>query len=134
MTALRTTRSVPPPLLAAAALLLTLLGCGGPPPQDDAGRPTMRPLPPPVAERIDYNPDTRTLKLYPLPPSSRWLVRTSPDVGAPEVQAGAAHVLPEDADPDFTYVSYRRPTGQASTPVSVSDIMAARATHASNIP
>ena len=129
MTALRTTRSVPPLLLAAVAFV----GCGGPPPTDDAARPTMRPLPPPVAERIDYNPDTRTLTLYELPPSSRWLVRSTGDLTAPEVQAGAAHVLPHDADPDYTYVSYRRPTGQASSAVSVSDIIAARAT-TSNAP
>jgi hypothetical protein len=117
-------------LLAAVAFV----GCGGPPPTDDAARPTMRPLPPPVAERIDYNANTRTLTLYQLPPSSRWMVQTSTDVGAPEVQAGSAHVLPHDADPDYTYVSYRRPTGQASSSVSVSDIIAARATHTSNAP
>jgi len=130
MTALRTTRSVPPLLLAA----LAIAGCGGPPPTDDASRPTMRPLPPPVAERIDYNPDTRTLTLYPLPPSSRWVVRNTADMAAPELQAAVTHVLPEDADPGLTYVSYRRPSGQASTAVTVSDILAARATHASNIP
>lgn len=130
MTALRTTRSVPPLLLAA----VVICGCGGPPSADDAARPTMRPLPPPVAERIDYNPDTRTLTLYPLPPSSRWVVRNTADAAAPEMQAAATHVLAENANPDLTYVSYRRPSGQASTAVTVSDIVAARATHASNLP
>lgn len=130
MTALRTTRSVPPLLLAAVAIA----GCGGPPPADDAARPTMRPLPPPVAERIDYNPDTRTLTLYPLPPSSRWVVRHTADMAAPELQASATHVLAENDNPDLTYVAYRRPSGQVSTSVTVSDIIAARATHASNNP
>jgi hypothetical protein len=133
MTALRTTRSVPPPRLAALALVgLLAAGCGGPPPRDDVSRPAMRELPPPAAERIDYNPGTRTLTLYPLPPSSRWLVQTSPEPGAPVVQAGPAHVLPDDADPDYTFVSYRRPSGQGSAWVTVSEIMTARATHASN--
>ena len=94
----------------------------------------MRPLPPPVAERIDYNPDTRTLTLYPLPPSSRWVVRHTADVAAPELQAGATHVLAENDNPELTYVAYRRPSGQVSTAVTVSDIIAARATHASNVP
>ncbi|QDU23349.1 hypothetical protein [Urbifossiella limnaea] len=130
MTALRTTRSVPPLLLAAVAMV----GCGGPPPEDDAARPTMRELPPPVAEKIDYNPDTRTLKLYSLPPSSRWLVRSSNNPITPEVQAGSTHVLPSDTDPDYTFVSYRRPSGQSSATVKLSDIVAARSTHTSNGP
>ena len=135
MTALRTTRSVPPPRLAAAALVALLAaGCGGPTPRDDATRPAMRELPPPSAERIGYDPGTRTLTLYQLPPSSRWMVHTSPEVGTPVVQAGPAHVLPGDADPDYTYVSYQRPSGQGSVWVSVAEIMAARATNTSNIP
>ena len=132
MTALRTTRSVPP-LLSAAAALVALLGlatgCGGPPPEGDAARPLMRPLPAPAAERIAYNPDTRTLTLYRLPASGRWLVR-GPE-GDP-VAVGPVHVLPASADPVTTRVGYRRPTGQASNWVSVADIQAARATHASN--
>ncbi len=132
MTALRTTRSVPPPLLGAAAFvaLLGLGGCGGPPTADDAARPLMRELPAPAAERIGYNSDTRTLTLYPLPASGGWVVQ---EPGAVEpVAIGPVHVLPESDDPEATRVAYRRPTGQASSWVSVADIRAARATHASN--
>lgn len=130
MTALRTTRSVPPPLLAAA--LLFAAGCGGPVASDgDPTRPTMRELPRPAVERIDYNPDTRTISLYRLPASGRWLVQEAGDAEAAPV--GPAHVLRPDADPDTTYIAYRRPTGQASGWVSVADVLAARSTHASAI-
>ncbi len=131
MTALRTTRSVPPPLWFAAALLVVVgfAGWGGPPTEGEAHRPKMVELPRPVVERIDYNPNTRTLSLYRLPASGRWQVW---EVGVGEAApVGPAHVLRPEADPDHTYVAYRRPTGQASGWVTVSDIMAARATHTS---
>jgi hypothetical protein len=134
MTALRTTRSVPPPLLFAAALLalVSAAGWGGPPTDGDAARPFMRELPRPAVERIDYNPDTRTLVLYRLPASGRWQVWQRGD--AEPAPIGPAHVLRPEADPDHTYIAYRRPTGQASGWVTVADVVAARSTHASNIP
>lgn len=132
MTALRTTRSVPPPLLFAAALLAVVgfAGWGGPPTEGDAARPFMRELPRPAVERIDYDAKSRTLVLYRLPASGRWLVQ---ETGRAEpAPVGPAHVLAPDADPDSTYIAYRRPTGQASGRVSVADVVAARATHASH--
>lgn len=131
MTALRTTRSLPPRLrLPVAALVLAFVaGCGGPPAAGDGSRPPTAPLPRPTVERIDYNTNTRTLTLYQLPESGRWLVWT-PD--RPEATAvGPAHILAEGTDPVDTYVAYRRPSGRASGWVALSDIIAARATNAS---
>jgi hypothetical protein len=115
--------------VAALVAFIGLAGCGGPPTGDDDSRPTMRQLPPPAVERMEYNKDTHTLSLYHLPASGRWVVQ-SPGESA-TVEVGPKHVLPETADPEATMISYRRPSGQASGWVSVADILAARATHAS---
>ena len=95
-------------------------------------RPLMVQLPPPATDRIDYDSATRTLTFYDTPAGAgRWMVRASDaEQGVP---AGPDHLVPEGADPDQTFVYYRRPGGQASRTVTLAEIQAARETHASQI-
>lgn len=119
MTALRTTRLLP------LALLLAAGGCTG---SDLAPyRPAMDDLPPPAADRIGYDDRTRTLRLPDPPPATRWVVLAD---GTP-TPAGAEFRLADGLDPKETFVYYRRPGGQLSGKVSLTQILAARDTHTS---
>lgn len=88
------------------------------------------PLPAPDPERIEYNPDTRTLSFYELPEAGRWMIHRSGDPAA--VPAGPEHRLPDAASIDKSYVYYVRPGGQSSRTVTVRTIQDSRTVYASN--
>ena len=135
MIALRTTRPGGPRgrrgLIALAMLTVGLCSCGTPTPQavepsphavgsNDPAWIANRPeLPPPDADRINYDARTRTLTLYELPHNQRWLVQLPGEsVGRP---VPPQHRLP-DVDMAEVYVYYTRPGVKSSAPVSVKQI------------
>jgi hypothetical protein len=85
-------------------------------------------LPPPDAERINYDTRTRTLTLYDLPGNERWEMRLPGDaVGRP---IPPQHRLP-DVDVSEVYVYYTRPGVKASSAVSVKKILESGNSHVS---
>ncbi len=152
MTALRTTstaapRHAPPSIrlwvLGLAAL--GLFGCGtASPPSTDPIPPQIsavpglndpnwltsrEKLPPPSLDRLDYDPDKRTLTLYDLPGRDHWMVQLPEELTGRRV--GPVHRLPEGIDPTKTLVFYARAGVKVSTPVTVAAIEAGRRPHAS---
>jgi len=145
MTELWTARPHPTFLPRTLALCLTaslagVSGCGGERaveptaaanPDPAPYRPLLEPLPPPAVDRIKYKAETRTLYFPDLPRSGQWLVKVPGAWG--EAAAGTDHVVPPGADPSNTFVYYRRPGGQVSGRVSLSQIQAAAREHDSQI-
>jgi hypothetical protein len=126
--------------IAALVLPVGFYGCGaptppGPPPDphalgtyDPAWMPGRHELPPPDAERINYDTRTRTLTLYDLPRNDRWEVRLPGDaVGRP---VPPQHRLP-DVDMSEVYVYYTRPGVKSSSAVSVKTILESGNAHVS---
>lgn len=126
----------------AVALLLpvALAGCGtaappGPEPSphavgsNDPAWITNRPaLPPPDADRINFDERTRTLTLYDLPGNDRWLVRLpGQEAGRP---VSSRHRIP-DVDPAEVLVYYTRPGLKPSVPVSLKQIQECGGAHVS---
>jgi hypothetical protein len=148
MTPLRTTRPAPVVparprgrwlvLGLAAAVTAAAAGCSSDGPAVGGGGaavPVERltagaKLPPPEAEKIEYNPDTRTLTFYDLP-DARWVVYHPGD--RLPVPAGPEHRLPRGVDPDKTVVYYTREGGHRSESVTLRQIQDGRGLHASNI-
>src|SRR4051794_32575510 len=147
MTALRRTRpcerSPRRRWAALAALLLPvgLVGCGsaappGPEPSPHAvgsndpawivNRPAM---PPPDADRINYDERTRTLTLYELPGNDRWVVRLPGEAAGHQV--ASRHRIP-DADLTEVMVYYTRPGQRPSVAVSVKQIQECGGMHVSH--
>ena len=116
--------------LALCGLLAAITGCGEQRPEADPPAFHADPaasLPPPATDRIDYDARTRTLTFYDLQGPGRWMVTVAGAIHP----AGPDHRLPEGVDPEKTYVSYVRPSGQTSVAVSLSQIQAAREMHKS---
>jgi cholesterol transport system auxiliary component len=126
--------------LLALVLPVGLFGCGtatppGPDPSPHAvgvndpawigNRPA---LPPPDADRINYDERTRTLTLYDLPRNDRWVVRLPGEpVGR---QIGSQYRVP-DVDPAEVLVCYTRPGQRPSVAVSVKQIQECGGAHVS---
>lgn len=142
MPALRTTPPLAPPNLGPQrawgvfVVALGVFGCGTatPPPDPQSAEVLPAPvvgedLPPPHADRIEYDAPNRTLNLYDLPGNDRWMVRLPGERHGQAV--GPRHRLPEGADTTRTLVYYARPGSRASVAVSVAEIEAGRAGHTS---
>jgi hypothetical protein len=129
---------------AAALVLLpvSLLGCGSvePPAAEQSPHATngandpawvtgRAQLPPPDADRINYDERTRTLTLYDLPANDRWMVQMpgddSPRPAAPQQR------VPADAELSEVKVYYARPGVKPSRPVSVKMIRDCGQAHSS---
>lgn len=152
MTALRTTGAERPtraPALrvgAAGVLLLGVFGCGSPSPpsapsdqqptaavpfgaNDPAWLTTRERFPAPDLERLDYDPEQRTLALYDLPGRDHWMLRLPDEPHGRLI--GPTHKLPEGTDTTRTLVFYVRPGVKASMPVTVANIEDGRRPHTS---
>ncbi|WP_439626331.1 hypothetical protein [Gemmata sp.] len=152
MTALRTTGAERPtraPALragVAGALVLGVFGCGtpSPPPAPHGPQPTAaaplgandpawltsrEKLPAPDLDRLDYDPEKRTLGLYDLPGRDQWMVQLPNEAAGHLI--GPSHRLPEGIDTGRTLVYYARPGVKASAAVTVASIEAGRRPHAS---
>lgn len=122
--------------LAGCVVLAGVSGCGrnDPRPPDDPAPSPATPaevtqrdrgdkgaakLAPPATDQIEYDKTSRTLTLYELPESARWMVQVP---GAPASPAAGKHRLPPGVDPDRTIVFYAAPGGQPSSPVSLRQI------------
>ncbi|MBP3959407.1 hypothetical protein J8F10_29540 [Gemmata sp. G18] len=131
---------------ARAAVLVVfpvaLLGCGSatPPGADSAPTPaggpndpawvTNRPkLPPPDADRINYDEHTCTLTLYDLPGNDRWMVQMPGEGSGRPVTP--QHRLPADTELSQVMVYYARPGVKPSAPVSVKQIRDSGNAHSS---
>lgn len=149
MTVLRTTRPAAPRpshlrVWAVGLAALGVFGCGTPsPPATDPPAPgsaapgtndpawltSREKLPAPSLDRLDYDPEKRTLALYDLPGRDRWMVQMPGELaGRP---AGPVCPLPEGVDTARTLVFYFRPGMKASAPVTVAAIEAGRRPHTS---
>jgi hypothetical protein len=115
-------------------------GCGtptppGPPPDphalgtyDPAWMVGRHELPPPDAERINYDARTRTLTLYDLPRNDRWeILLPGEGAGRP---VPPQHRLP-DVDMSEVYVYYTRPGVKSSASVTVKQILECGNSHVS---
>ena len=140
MTAHRTARpALARPLAIVCLAALAAAGCGtGEPP--DAAQPSpavqdhgssdpswltsRQELPPPNPDRLDYDPQERTLTLYDLPGPDRWMVQLPDEARGRAV--GLHHRLPDGVDTRSTLVYYVRVGEKVSAPVSVADIEACR--------
>ncbi len=152
MTALRTThrtaRWFPPFALArwtgtVALLTVVATGCSThtPPPAIPAPAPgvpgyndpdwltSREKLPAPPLDRLDYDPEKRTLILYELPGRDHWMVQLPDETVGRRV--GSVHRLPEGVDLARTLVFYARSGVKVSAPVTVAAIEAGRRPHAS---
>ncbi len=127
-------------LLGVLLFSIGLIGCGAaaPPGSDpsphavganDPAWIVSRPaLPPPDADRINYDERTRTLTFYDLPGNDRWLVQVPGErVGRP---VGPQHRIP-DVDLAEVLVYYARPGLRPSAPVSVKQIQECGGAHVS---
>jgi hypothetical protein len=86
-------------------------------------------VPRPDADLIAYDPDTRTLVLYPLPDAaSKWMLHL-PDQPR-GVPVNAVHQFMEEVDADKVAVFYTTAAGQSSPRVTLRDILSARETRA----
>ncbi len=152
MTALRTPRSPEltsrgawgrrARLAVLVAFPVALLGCGSvvPPGADSSPHSTngandpawvtgRAQLPPPEADRINYDEHTRTLTLYDLPGNDRWMVQLpGEESGRP---ATPQHRIPADTELSKVKVYYARPGVKPSTPVSVKQIRDSGHAHSS---
>ncbi|VTR91785.1 unnamed protein product [Gemmata massiliana] len=119
-----------------------LFGCGSatPPGADavptsasgpnDPAWVTNRPkLPPPDADRINYDEQTRTLTLYDLPGNDRWMVRMPGEMSGRAITP--QHRLPADTELSQVMVYYARPGVKPSAPVSVKQIRDSGNAHSS---
>jgi len=126
--------------VATVLLPVGFLGCGTATPpgaepsphavgSNDPAWITNRPeLPPPDADRINYDARTRTLTLYNLPGNDRWLVQLPGEsVGRP---VPPQHRLP-DVDTAEVLVYYTRPGLKPSAAISVKQIQDSGAPHVS---
>jgi hypothetical protein len=86
--------------------------------------PTAR-VPKPDAALIGYDPDTRTLVLYPLPDAAAKWVLHLPDHPR-GVPVNTVHKFMEEIDPDRVAVSYTTSTGQSSPRVTLREVITAR--------
>jgi cholesterol transport system auxiliary component len=147
MTELRRTRpGARPPHRTWARLLALLIpvglfGCGSatPPGSDpsphavgsnDPAWIVNRPaLPPPDADRINYDERTHTLTLYDLPGNDRWVVRLPGE--AVGHQVASRHRIPE-VDIADVMVYYTRPGQRPSVAVSVKQIQECGGMHISH--
>jgi hypothetical protein len=149
MTGLRTTRLTKiSPLQAFVCIgvgLLTvfgLFGCGsGAQPENETNSisspgmndpvwlTTREKMPPPEADRIEYDAKSRTLTFYDLPARDSWIVKL-PDQEFGQF-VGSQHRLPEGADLKQTLVYYNRAGVKMSAPVTVAQIEAGRLSHIS---
>lgn len=77
-------------------------------------------LPPPDTDRMNYDERTRTLTLYDLPASERWLIRLPGEKAGRPVPS--RHRLPNVTDPSQVLVYYTRPGCKASVPVTLRQI------------
>ena len=118
----------------AAAGLVLLPGCDDSSRQPAAaqaeaakGGPTGQTakLPKPDPALIGYDPDTRTLVLYPLPDAAdRWMLHV-PD--QPKgVPVNTVHQFMEEIDPDKVAVFYTTAAGQPSPRVTLREVLSAR--------
>lgn len=133
MTATKTTRPTWGQRARAAVLVafpVALFGCGSAAPPGAASAPHAPPpdpawvthraeLPPPDADRINFDDQTRTLALYDLPGNDRWLVQMPGGEARP---AAPRQRIPADTELALVLVSYARPGLKPSAPVSVQDI------------
>jgi hypothetical protein len=141
MTALRTTEPIVPRktrMITYAWIVVVVgfgcFGCGhSAPPADDSGATattvgindpawltSREKLPPPDADRIEYDAEKRILRLYDLQGQDRWMVQLpNEQLGR---QVGPEHRLPEGVDTKHTLVYYVRPGVKVSTPVTVAAI------------
>ncbi len=152
MTALRMTRPIiPRPAWhsvrgwAAGTIVLGVFGCGMPSPptndqplqpiaatpgtHDPAWLTSREKLPAPHLDRLDYEPEKRTLTLYDLSGRDQWMVQLPNEVFGHVI--GPNHRLPEGVDTSRTLVYYARPGVKVSKPVTVADIEAGRRPHSS---
>ncbi len=88
-------------------------------PRDPAWVTHRAELPPPDADRINFDDHTRTLALYDLPGNDRWMVQLPGGEARP---AGPQQRVPIDADLAQVMVYYARPGMKPSAPVSVQQI------------
>lgn len=119
--------------------LVGVTGCGverpdsgtsaAPTSEQTSYNPPLSSLPPPATDRIVYK--DRTLTLYDLPGSGRWMIQR-PDVRFP-YPVGPEHTLPEGVDAGKTFVYYRVSSGLQSPFVSLAEIQAAGRDHDSQI-
>lgn len=129
-------------LAALLAFPVALFGCGSATPpgaepsphaitgtNDPAWVTSRAQLPPPDADRINFDEHTRTLTLYDLPGNDRWMVQLPGEtVGRP---ASAQHRVPRDTDLSEVMVYYARPGVKPSTAVSVKRIRDSGHAHSS---
>ena len=126
--------------LVALLIPVGLFGCGsvtppGPDPSPHAvgsndpawiiNRPA---LPPPDADRINYDERTRTLTLYELPGNDRWVVRLPGESAGHQI--GSRHRIP-NVDTAEVMVYYTRPGLKPSVAVSVKHIQECGGAHVS---
>lgn len=127
------------------ALAFGVFGCGTPSPP--AADPSLQPtaastgsndpawltsrekLPAPHLDRLDYDPEKRTLALYDLSGRDHWMVQLPGETSGRPV--GSACRLPEGVDTSRTLVYYARPGVKVSAPVTVAAIEAGRRPHTS---
>ena len=137
--------------VAAAAGLTLAAGCDGSSRQPTAGRakdeadkaaaadvararppadPTAK-VPRPDPAMIGYDPDSRTLVLYPLPDAAaRWMLHL-PD--QPKgIPVNTIHRFMDEVDVNVVAVFYTTPTGQPSPRVTLREVLSARETRARN--
>lgn len=120
-------------VVVLVAFPAALFGCGSatPPGADapsssavgtnDPAWVTNRPkLPPPDADRINFDDHTRTLTLYDLAGNDRWMVQMPGEGSGRPVTP--KHRIPADAELAQVMVYYARPGVKPSAPVSVKQI------------
>ena len=124
---------------ALATFPVALCGCGAAGPVGADATPNAAPrdpawvthrteLPPPDADRLNYDDRTRTLALYELTGNDRWMVQMPGEDGRPAVPQQR---LPADTDLSQVMVYYARPGMKPSAPVSVQEIRACGQAHSS---
>jgi hypothetical protein len=86
-------------------------------------------LPAPDLDRLNYDPEKRTLSLYELPGRDRWMVQLPNEAYGHLI--GPTHRLPEGVDKNHTLIYYTRPGVKASASVTVAAIEAGGQPHSS---
>ncbi|HSQ57147.1 MAG TPA: hypothetical protein VLM40_15595, partial [Gemmata sp.] len=100
--------------------------------KDPAWLTSRQELPAPSPDRLDYDPEKRTLTFYDLPGHDRWMVRLPDELSGRAV--GPQHRLPDGVDTRYTFVYYARAGEKISAPVTVAAIEACRSGHTSFAP